>query len=181
MLFRKQSKLTQAERKEFEKSYERIKNMCYSIALKITNDTGLAEDALQSAFEKIMEHKEKYFSLPCLKRDAYIVIMVRNKAIDIMRGKKYTTSIWNDISEEALENSPFFDVEETVISNDSYNQLDEMVNALPPIYRDVFRMKYVYGFSIDEIANILEIKKGTITKQLERARQKLKQKIEEGG
>jgi len=80
VFFKKTMKLTEAERKEFEEAYKRIKNMCYAIALKITRDTGLAEDALQSAFEKIMEHKEKYFSLPCLKRDAYIVIIVRNKA-----------------------------------------------------------------------------------------------------
>jgi len=181
VLFRKQTKLTRAERKTFEETYERIKNMCYAIALKITHDTGLAEDALQSAFEKIMEHKEKYFSLPCLKRDAYIVIIVRNKAIDIMRGKKNIVSADYDISEEALTNYSFSGVEEAVVNNDGYSRLDEMVSALPPIYRDVFRMKYVYGFSIDEISDLLEIKKGTVTKQLERARQKLKQKLEEGG
>lgn len=147
MLFRKQTKLTQDERKTFEEAYERIKNVCYSVALKITHDTGLAEDALQSAFEKIMEHKDKYYSIPCLKRDAYIVIIVKNKAIDIMRGKKNTASTWDDMTEEVLENFSFSDVEETVVNNDSYNQLDEMVNALPQIYRDVFRMKYVDGFS----------------------------------
>jgi len=177
MLLKEQPKLANDESKTFEESYERIRYMCYGIALKITQDIGLAEDSVQSAFEKIMEHKDKYFSLPPVKRDSYIVVMVRNKAIDLVRSKKHTEISIDTISETELQYADFSDVEKVYEDKEGYEYLTKLIKELPPLYQVVFEMRYVEGFSIDEISQLLDIKKDTVTTQLARARAKVKKKI----
>lgn len=175
MFFNEQSKLTIDESKTFEESYARIKNMCYSVALKITRDIGLAEDSVQSAFEKIMKYKEKYFSLPSVKRDSYIIVMVRNKAIDIVRGKKHIDM--DDIDETGLDTVKFPDTEKIYEDKEGYEYLRKLIKELPPLYQVVFEMRYVEGFSVEEISQMLDIKKSTVTKQLVRAKEKMRKKI----
>ena len=170
-------KLNTNERKAFEESYERLNKMCTVIAMKITNDIGLAEDVVHSAFEKIMEHRDKYFSLPDSKRDAYIVVMVKNKAIDTMRGKKNTNVTIDDVNNSELECIAYADVEKIYEDKEGYEYLKTLIRELPQLYQVVFEMRYVEDFSIEEISQMLDIKKTTVTKQLERSRAKMKRKI----
>ena len=102
MVLSQPQKLTVGESQTFEQSYTRLKAMCTIIANSVTRDTGLAEDVVHNCFVKIMEHRDKYFSLPTPKRDGYIVVMVKNKAIDTMRNK-INTEISIHLSDEEWE------------------------------------------------------------------------------
>jgi len=171
VVFKQSLKLTADESLVFEKSYERLRAMCTVIANNITHDIGLAEDVVQSAFVKIMEHREKYFSMPAHKRDGYIVVMVKNRAIDTIRSRK-NSEIPIDDNVVAIS-----DVEKSFEDKEGYEYLLKLIKELPPLYQVVFEMRYVMEFNNDEIAQMLAIEKTAVAMQLKRAREKMKKKI----
>jgi RNA polymerase sigma-70 factor (ECF subfamily) len=181
MFSKRPAKLTPKEQQAVAKIYARIKTKCMAVAMKITGETALAEDAIHAGFLKVLENREKIFAMPCHKQDAYIVIIVRNKSIDLMRGLKYTDNICDAAGNELLASDLVLDVEQIHESNEQYKNLLAMVDSLPGTYREVFVLRYLHDFSNEEIAEALGIKKSTVAKQLERARNKMKQKIQEGG
>jgi len=175
------SKLSKNERKALSDIYNRLKNKCMAVALNIIKDRALAEDIVHSAFAGLLEHKKTFFALASYKQDAYIVVCVRNKAIDILRSKKNTEILLYDNDDKLMADINVFDVEKHHENKEGYSRLVAMVESLPEIYQTVFELRYMDGFSNEEIAQILGIKKTTVAKQFERARKILQQKIEEGG
>ncbi|MCL2187284.1 MAG: sigma-70 family RNA polymerase sigma factor [Defluviitaleaceae bacterium] len=167
--------LTEGESRAFEKTYARVKDMCAAIATHITRDIALAEDVVQATFVKIMEHKEKYFSLPPQKRDAYIVVMVKNRAIDALRSRRDLSL--DNIDENGLTPAVLSDIEKRYEEKEGYTHLLALIKTLPPLYQVVFEMRYIEGLSNKEIAELLDVKQETVVKQLARAREKMKKKI----
>ena len=58
------------------------------IAFEVLKDDALAEDAVQDAFVKIIKHLDDLGEIKCHKTKSFIVIIVRNSAIDILRKEK---------------------------------------------------------------------------------------------
>ncbi|MCL2188812.1 MAG: sigma-70 family RNA polymerase sigma factor [Defluviitaleaceae bacterium] len=169
--------LNPTEHSTFADTYERLRSLCIRIAYRITNDAGLAEDVVHSAFEKIMAHKDKFFTLPDEKRDAYIVAMVKNKAIDSLRSKHNNDVVWDEANEKDWQLSTLSDVEKTYEDKEGYTYICALIKELPPLYRVVFEMRYIAGYTNEEIANALDIEKSAVSTQLVRAREKMRKKI----
>lgn len=170
----------EAERQRFEKFYESMYRKCLHMAMSVTKNRVLAEDAVQEAFLKYMYKKEKYFSLPCNKQEALIVIMVKNKAIDILRKQKIrVVDIVDEYGDEILADG--VNIETDYVTDESYKRLLSLVETLPDIYKNVFYMKYVLELNNGEIAEMLEITKDTVAVGLNRAKEKIKEKILKGG
>jgi len=164
---------TEAERQSFAKFYERVKAKCLHVAITITNDKALAEDAVHEAFIKYIAKKGQYLPLPCNKQESLIVIITKNKAIDILRKeRKPTMDITDEYGEEILTGG--FNIEKDFETAESYKQLVGLIKKLPEIYKDVFYMKYVQDMSNGEIAELLSITKDAVGVRLNRAKSKLK-------
>jgi RNA polymerase sigma-70 factor (ECF subfamily) len=56
----------------------------------------------------------------------------------------------------------------------------EQLKKINPIYIDAITLKYYYGYSNDEIAELLNISEGNIRVRLHRAKQALKEILQEG-
>ena len=87
---------------------------------------------------------------------------------------------------DALKNSEDVDAAWHITSDDpsaiqkiGYNDLLEMVAALPPGFRTVFNMYIIEGYSHKEIAEMLGISETTSRSQLQRARVLLQSKIKD--
>ena len=78
MLFMYLSMLeTEDERFAFEKLYEKARHTCLHVALAITKNQAMAEDAIHNAFLYAIKNKEKIFALPCGKLKSYIVLITK--------------------------------------------------------------------------------------------------------
>ncbi|PRS41622.1 Fis family transcriptional regulator [Bacillus sp. NMCC4] len=58
-------------------------------------------------------------------------------------------------------------------------RIDEALSVLTDREKDVFFMHTTQGLSFSEIANMLDVKKGTVQKHMERARTKMSKKVQE--
>ena len=65
-----------------------------------------------------------------------------------------------------------------LVDKDSVKQIIKAIEALNPIYRDVLLLKQAHGYSLKEIAELLEIPEETIKKRLSRARKMLSRVLE---
>lgn len=170
---------TETERQLFAQFYEKMSLKCLHIAMAITKDKVLAEDVVHEAFIKFITKKEMYFSLPCNEQESLIVIIVKNKAIDILRKeRKFIMDTIDERGEEMFADD--FDVIMNYESTESYKRLVNLVETLPEIYKNVFYMKYVQDLNNGEIAKLLSITSDAVAVRLNRAKKKLAQMILKG-
>lgn len=153
---------TPEDRSKFEIIYTEYRNMMYSVAFKILQNVMDAEDATHQAFVKIAENIKKVSDPMCPKSRSYFVIIVEHCAIDIYRKKKNRAAI------ALIPESVGITVEYT-----GNNELAECLAKLPTRERQILLLKHHHGYSLKEIAKMLDLSLSNVTKIEQRARAKL--------
>lgn len=131
-------------------------------------DPASAEDAVQSAWLRAIDHFSKIFEIPCKKRGAYLVIIVKNEALTLLR--KYGRDLPLD---EALTESVTED-------NDSFTIVD-VIRSMPETYRAVLEMRFVEERSTREIATALGLSERAVDTRISRGRALLVEKLRKEG
>ncbi len=72
-------------------------------------------------------------------------------------------------------------VEDRNLEQIEYETLNQALENLPPIHRDVLYLMYYEGLSVKEISKSLRLSESTAKKRLERARQALQKVLLEEG
>ena len=163
----------------FEQAYERYKGKMIALAYNITGSYHDAEEAVSTAFFRIAENFRKIKKLEPRKRAAYYCVITKNCAYDIHRERGRRGEIPLDDDEEITDVSP--DVSDEVLSDYGYERIIEAIRSLPEKYAQALYLQNVTGLSISEIAANLGQSESTVRKRLERARQKLREILEEQG
>lgn len=148
--------------------YKLFSSKLFSTCLKYSRSYAEAEDNLQDAFltifNKIEQYKNKGSFEGWLKRIAVNTVLQRYR----------NDKVFDIINENIAE-----DVEIEIEDDDiSIDYLLNIIQQLPDRYRLVFNMYVLDGYSHKEIADMLNIKIGTSKSNLARARQILKQTIQ---
>lgn len=77
------------DRHDFLELYNLYSTPMLLVAKKIfSQDQSSAEDAVQNAWMRVVENFSKIQAIPCKKRGAYLVVIVKNEAISMMRKQK---------------------------------------------------------------------------------------------
>ncbi len=160
---------TREERSKFEKIYMEYVDLMYHIAFELLQNEQDAEDAVQLAFVGIAENIAS-IEEPGPRTKSYVAAIAENRAIDLLRKrKKQPLSLF---AQECVG---------IEIQYDGDNSLTDCINKLPPLQRQVIWLKYVYGYQVREIADILHISHAWASKLDQRAKAKLRKIcIEEG-
>lgn len=149
--------------------YKLFSSKLFSVCLKYSRNYAEAEDNLQDAFltifKKIDQYKSKGSFEGWLKRVTINTVL-----------QKYRSEKVFDIINENVIDEVELDVDEESISID---YLLRIIQELPDRYRLVFNLYVLDGYSHKDIADMLDINIGTSKSNLARARQILKQTIED--
>lgn len=162
---------TDEDKNKFILLYEKYRKLMFYIANQILKDDYLSEDAVEQTFIKIIENLNNISDVDCHKTKSYIVIMVRNCAINLYRQRKSHPTVSLDEDLEIADDQPF--------AIDEADVLTRSVACLPIIYKDILTLKYVQELPNDEIARMLGISEPTVRKRLERAKDKIQQFLNE--
>lgn len=153
-----------------EELYRLFAPKLFGLSLKYSRNKQEAEDNLQEAFitifKKIDQYKNKGSFEGWLKR------ITINTALQRYRKQ----SVFQIIDEEAIEQPEEVELREDGVSLD---YLLKIIQELPDQYRMVFNLYVLDDYSHKEIAELLNISVGTSKSNLSRARQQLKEKLEE--
>lgn len=171
---------TEEERNSFAEYYEKHQGRCLAVARRITQNHILAEEAVQNAFMRMIEHKEKYFTHERKKTASTIVLMVESESYNILkREKRFKHSDLDDVEPIIADNTP--DAFRVVASKEAVGRIKQHVSQLDDIYRTLYELKYICGMKESEIAAALGINQNTISQRVYRLKNKLAKILREEG
>ena len=161
---------TDVDRDKFMKLYESYEKKLFAVALRILENNEKAEDAVQQAWLRIIQHWER---VSCLEWDlagGYAVTTVKNAAIDILRQEKRVEPLpatWDPPAREE--------------SQDEYQYLVSLIQTLPDTYRRILELKYVEEYSNREIAKRLKMNEATVATRARRGKMMLRERLDKEG
>jgi len=159
---------------DLEKTIDIYGNLIFKTCFIMLRNKHDAEDVAQETFYKYMI-SDRAFATEEHKK-AWLLRVSQNKCKDMLRFKK----VHSYISYEDVEEN--FVVQQDVEAGDIEDIL--RVSNLSYDYKSVVMLYYFEGYSINEVADILNISSTAVRKRLQRAREKLKivyEKINEEG
>lgn len=161
------------KQRKIERLFKAYNQMMLYAADKILNDKDDAEDAVQQAFLRVMNHLDDIDENDEQKTKSYLSIIAQNIAIDIYRKKKreWVHNISYDEYEIFIEDPSGQDFEEWdgVLGS----RLEEAIAKLPAQYAEVIQLTYGCGYNSEEIGAMLNLSAENVRQRLVRARRKL--------
>ena len=142
--------------------YNQHKNMVYRLALSYLRSRADAEDVTQQVFLRLLEHQGK---VAPGKERSWLAAVTANLCRDTLR-----SAVWR-ITEPLRE--------ELVFEDEGQSEVFWAVMELGEQERAAVYLYYYEGYDTREIAQILKISRTAVTTRLSRARQHLKEKLEE--
>lgn len=158
------------DRANFIELYEHYRGFMFNIANKILENEFDAEDAVHNAFVSISKHIHKIRDPSSQRTKGLVAIIVERKAIDIYRSRGRFVSLEDIEDEIGIAFPPPED-----------NDLAHCLSKLSPRYRHVIMLKYYYGYTTKEVADIFGLKPAAASKLIQRAKAKLEEICREEG
>ena len=153
---------------DFEKYFRVMYLPLGMYALRIVENTEIAEDVVSEVFSKIWQKLERGEEIGNFK--TYIYRSVRNDCISYLRKQKETVG---------LENIPEAD-EESIDTSERDAKIWKAVEELPEKCRRVFLLSKRDGLSNEEIAEEMGISIKTVKNQMTKAFSRLREALSDG-
>ncbi len=168
---------TPKDRKRFERIMLVHLDASYNLALWLLRDPSEAEDIVQTAYMKAFD---KFSTFQGGNSTGWILTIVRNTAYNWLKKQKNNSNLIS--FEEALhggENGESvrrdtMNPEEVISAIASHAQMMRCMDSLAVEFREVLFLRELEGCSYKEIAEIIQVPKGTVMSRLSRAREQLK-------
>ena len=141
-------------------------DVVYRVSLSYCKNKSDAEDVVQNTFVKLLKTDTEFVDDEHIRN--WLVKVAVNEC------KNISKSFWyrNITSFDELEKEPEY-------TQSDEKELFEEVMKLPKKYSVVLHLYYYEGYSVKEIAQILEISESNVQTRLMRARNKLKENLQE--
>jgi RNA polymerase sigma-70 factor (ECF subfamily) len=156
--------------KSQQELYRRFAPRMYGVCLRYAKNEMEADDILQEGFIKVFNYIDSFRNEGSL--EGWIRRTVVNTAINYYR-KNVKYSKESDIDGLEIIN----DKDESVIDKLSADEILEVIQTLPEVYRMTFNLYVIEGYTHKAIAEMLGISENTSKSQLLRARKFLRTKI----
>ena len=166
------------DRAAFAEFYDRHSTLMFSVACKILNDPGEAEDVLQETFMQIWEKAGRFD--PKLGRAAsWMAILVRNRAIDRIRAAQRRSRLAEESGAvNAIAGEVSDSANENFYGHDRAKFIHAAIVGLPEQQRQAIELAYFSGLTQDEISKKLNAPLGTIKARIRRGLLKLRDQLE---
>jgi RNA polymerase sigma-70 factor (ECF subfamily) len=165
--------IKEGSKETFRLLFDQFGPKIYAFALSYLKNESDAEELLQEVFLKLWEVRSTLDSSKNLK--SFLFKICINLIYDSIR-RKNIEQVYIDYSGR---NNPLSgdNTWHEVIYNDMYDQLQQLIAAMPEQRRLIFRLSKEEGLSNEEIAVRLNLSRRTVENQLYRAISFLKDKI----
>ena len=156
------SRVGQGDESAMETVFRRYSRVVYSVALRILHDSGQAEDVMQEIFLQLWR-KPAAFVQGRGPLGAWLVVVTRNRAIDLLRRRKLTDSV-----DDVVLASPI-NVADEAERNAMMEKVRGVLANLPPEQRKSLELAYFEGLTHTEIASRTGDPLGTVKTRIRQA------------
>ena len=168
MRIRKRKPIGKKTIKYIEKLYEAYSRKLFCIAKNHVKDNDLAQDVVQSVFEKALVYPESILKVQ-EEEVFYFLTLLKNEKNNEHESLTYEDGSEGDFVEDPRDNYlQMIDLE----------SLKQNLAALPRRHRDTILFRYVYGLKCKEIADLFRITERSVKNRCKEARELLRQMME---
>lgn len=161
----------QGDAKAQYKLYKLYCKGMFNVAIRMTNNKGLAEDVLQDAFIKAFSEIKKLKDEKAF--GGWLKRIVINRCIDVSRKEKITFTDMERIGDQHLE------IADEVNSEVDPELVHHLIKKLPNGAREILVLRSLEGYKHAEIGEKLGISESTAKTQFFRAKQLLAEMLKE--
>ena len=148
----------------------------YTLARYLTRDPHDAEDVVQDACLRAMQHFGGFAGEGPTSARAWLLAIVRNVAYTSRRRRRADSATEFDEavhSEAAADENP----ERALLRQTAKESLTDALDRLAPEFREVIVLRELQGLSYKEISDVTGVPVGTVMSRLSRARERLLQAL----
>jgi RNA polymerase sigma-70 factor (ECF subfamily) len=156
------TRVGQRDENAMEEIFRRYSGPVYSVALRVLRDTGQAEDVLQEVFLQLWRNPTAFVQ-DRGSLGAWLVVIARNRAIDLLRRRKPSDSVDDVVLASSLNVAD--EAERNVMMEKVHRALAE----LPVEQRKSLELAYFEGLSHTEIASRTGDPLGTVKTRIRQA------------
>jgi RNA polymerase sigma-70 factor (ECF subfamily) len=158
--------------------YDRYHLLAFSLALRVVNDRGRAEDVVQDAFLSVWRKAGSYVEGRGSVK-TWLTSIVRNRAIDLVRAKRESDS--DDEAVLLAIRDPRPSVIEQVTATLDRDVIRGAIGELPLEQRQAIAMAYFEGRSHSEISEVTGLPLGTVKSRIRLGMHRLRGLLLEAG
>ena len=158
--------------------YDRYHLLAFSLALRVVNDRGRAEDVVQDAFLSVWRKAGSYAEGRGSVK-TWLTSIVRNRAIDLVRARRESDG--DDESVLLALRDPRPGVVEQVTAALDRHAIRDAIAELPLEQRQAIAMAYFEGRSHSEISEVTGLPLGTVKSRIRLGMHRLKGLLLEAG
>jgi RNA polymerase sigma-70 factor (ECF subfamily) len=155
--------------------YDRYQAMMYGLALRITRDTAMAQDAVQEAFVGIWRNAARY-SEGRASVKTWIMSITHHRAIDLIRRRRATAAIPEGDAPGDAFTAP--DVWPDVVRAVDAEAVRGAMGTLPAAQREAIELAYFGGLTQTEIAERTGAPLGTVKSRVRLGLVQLRRELE---
>lgn len=157
----------------------------FRVARAILKDDWEAEDAVQEAYVRAFSRLHEFEGRSALS--TWLTRIVVNEALGRLR-KRRPTADFAEVEHGGADNgqlvpfplaAPQLDPERAMAQSQLNNVLEKAIDALPDVYRVVLVARVIEEMSVEETAELFDLKPETVKTRLHRARALLRRELEE--
>lgn len=159
--------LQEQDARYFSQLYRRYAGKVFAKCISMLADHGMARDATQDVFIKILLNLSKFTEQSSFSTWVYSITY--NYCIDLIRKKKKNILIFTeDMGRVGTEKEA--EIPDSVILEMETNRLEKVMDKLPVGDKAILDMKYTDDMSIREIGEVLNKTESAIKMQIMRAK-----------
>ncbi|RWO76598.1 MAG: RNA polymerase sigma factor [Mesorhizobium sp.] len=142
----------------------------YRIARSVVRNDSEAEDIVQEAYVRAFAQLGDFRGESSLA--TWLSRIVINEALGRLRKRRRTVAMPQNLQAEIIEFplNPSDDPERMMAQRQILELVERATDRLPDVYRTVFVARVIEGLSIDETAELLDVRPETVKTRLHRAR-----------
>jgi len=157
------------DQQAFATIVEKYKDPVFNVAYRMLGNPTEAEDVAQETFVRAYTQLRTYQE--GRRFSTWLLSIASHLSIDQLRRRRFLAL--------PLENAPFLDwiadlgagPEQAALQLEASDEMQKVLSALPPKYRNVLVLRYWYDLSYEEIADALSLTSALVKARLHRARE----------
>lgn len=165
------SVILQMNPEQFKAEILPLRNKLHQIARKFLAEEQDSEDTIQEVYLKLWNMRDgldRYDNVA-----AFATTMTKNLCIDRLRVRNRLGSLEDELYHQAEPDNPYLQLER----KNTEEILRSIIDSLPPLQKEIIRMKDVEEYDLEQIAEITGAKAEAIRMNLSRARKKVREEF----
>jgi RNA polymerase sigma factor (sigma-70 family) len=168
-------RLRSGDREALGELYDRYASVAMAVAVRVVSDRELAEDLVHDAYVAVWQKIDRFDPTRGSLR-SWLLTIVRNRAIDRLRGTRPSIEVAEADEQSLLRTGPNPTWEDAA-SRRSAAELRRALEQLPDEQRQAVELAYFGGRTYREIATLTGVPQGTANGRLRLALAKLRDSL----